>query len=760
MRQFLTGLMLLLFITESASLSQINSGDKSPVEISKLVYPVTFDGIPDEEAWKYAAPLKLTMHSPSYGKEPSENTDVRFSYDEKYLYMGAWLWYKDVSIIRSASFKRDYTGVGGDLFGFILDTYNDNENGIVFYTTPDGLRFDASVQRDAVLTRPDQKPMNLSWNAFWDVRTAISDKGWSVEMRIPLSSLRFQQSDNVVTMGIIVKRWIAAKNETDTYPAIPPDFGEYSTIKPSQAQDIILRNVKPAKPLNIAPYAMAGYERNYDLNDEGNSYWNWNKKPLEAGMDVKYGLSSNLVLDLTVNTDFAQVEADDEKINLTRMALYFPEKRLFFLERANIFDFNSSGNNNLFYSRRIGLNDDDENPDPIRIYGGAKLTGRLNKWEIGLLDMQTAPLMKRTSAGVNRELVPAENFGVTRLRRQVINDNSYVGAIFTSRLGANGSYNLAYGMDGIFRVFGSDYLMLLWSQTYEDSVRNANSLQPARLLAMWERRSRKGIGYDLGFSQSGVHYNPGIGFETIDDVTTIRGSLRYGWIPGEKSPIFSHGPEIRFRYNTFVADGSMMTWNPQIGWSFQSKKQWTGYFSLIYNDEVLKDAMEIIPDEVYVKAGRYRFLNFRGDMSTPQSKAIFTLFTTETGQYFGGHRVSFRLEPTWNMSRHFEIAGAYNFDYINIAAQDIKMTNHIFGIKALYMLNTKFSVNTFIQHNTADHSVLTNLRLRFNPSEGNDLYFMFNEGRNTSLTRQEPYLPLYNTRSVMVKYTYTFNLSI
>ncbi len=759
MRRFFLGL-LILRLTASVSLSQTNSSANSDFEIKQLVQSVDFDGIPDEEGWKSAVPIKMTMHSPSFGKDPSEITDVRFAYDEKYLYMGARLYYKDVSMIRSASFKRDYTGMGGDMFGFILDTYNDNENGVVFFTTPDGLRFDASIQRDAVLTRPDQKPMNLSWNAFWDVRTAIDDKGWSVEIRVPLSSLRFQQNDGIVTMGLIVKRWIPAKNEIDTYPAIPPDWGEYSTIKPSQAQDVILRNVRPAKPLNIAPYAMAGYEKNNDLNEEGNAYWNWDKKPLEAGIDVKYGLSSNLILDLTVNTDFAQVEADDEKINLTRMALYFPEKRLFFLERASIFDFNSSGNNNLFYSRRIGLNDDSENPDPIRIYGGAKLTGRINKWEIGLLDMQTGPLKKKMSSGLTKELVPSENFGVTRVRRQVINENSYLGAIFTSRLGSNGAYNLAYGIDGIFRLFGSDYLTLLWSQTYEDSVRNANSLEPARFMVLWERRARKGLGYDLAYSQSGINYNPGMGFETIDNVTTLRGALRYGWIPGEKSNIFSHGPEFRFRYNTFVADGSLMTLNPQVGWSFQTKNQWTGYISLVYNEEQLNYPMEIIHNEVYVDPGRYRFLNMRSDISTPQSKAIFTLLTTEAGQYFNGGRASFRLEPTWNMSRHFEIAAAYNFDYIKITSQNIEMTNHIIAVKALYMLNTKFSLNAFVQANTADHSVLTNVRLRYNASEGNDLYFMFNEGRNTSLTRQEPYLPVYNNRAVMIKYTYTFNLSI
>jgi Domain of unknown function (DUF5916) len=760
MRNLFPCLMVLALMYNSVLSGQINNQVKTSFEISKLTLPLNFDGVPDDEGWNVALPLKMTMHSPVFGKEPSEDTDVRVGYDEKYLYIGAELFYKHISMIRSASYKRDYTGLGGDLFGFILDTYNDNENGIAFFTTPEGLRFDASIQRDAVLSRPDQKPMNLSWNAFWDVRTFVNDKGWTVEIRVPLSSLRFQQDGGVVRMGLIVKRWIPAKNETDTWPAISPDWGEYSTIKPSQAQDIILRDVKAAKPLNVAPYAMAGYERTYDLNEEKTRYWSWDKKPLEGGLDIKYGLSSNLVLDFTVNTDFAQVEDDDEKINMTRMALFFPEKRLFFLERANIFDFSSGGNNNLFYSRRIGLSDDEENPDPIRIYGGAKLTGRINKWEIGMLDMQTAPLTGRTESGLINEITPSENFGVARIRRQIINENSYVGAIFTSRLGADGSYNLAYGMDGIFRVFGSDYLSLLWSQTFEEGVRNKNAVDPARFMLLWERRSRKGLGYELGYSQSGITYNPGIGFETIEDVMNLRAALRYGWIPGEKSRIFSHGPELRLRYNEYIADGSLMTINPMLGWVFQTKGQWTGGVFLVYNDENLKEPMEIIPDEVSVDPGRYRFTNLRCDLSTPHSKSIFTLFTTETGQYFGGNRISFRIEPTWNMSRHFEIAGTYNFDHINLPADDTKMTNHILGVKALYMLNTKFSINTFIQHNTADHSILTNFRVRYNPAEGHDLYFMFNEGRNTSLTRMEPNLPVYNCRSAMVKYSYTFNFSI
>lgn len=737
---------------------QSSAAGNEPVIIPKLIHSVIFDGIPDEEAWDVAEALKMTMHSPVYGKEPGERTDVRFAYDDKYLYAGARLYCDDPGMIKSASFKRDYMGMGGDLFGFILDTYNDNENGVAFFTSPDGLRFDASIQRDAVITRYDQLPMNLSWNAFWDVEVKNDSAGWCLEIRVPLSSLRFQEINGEVRMGLIVQRWIPSRNETDIYPAIPPNWGEFSVIKPSQAQEIVLRGVKPAKPLYITPYLMAGYESNNDINENGTGYWNWKKLSPEGGIDIKYGLSSNLVLDITVNTDFAQVEADDEKINLSRLALYFPEKRLFFLERASVFDFNSSGNNNLFYSRRIGLSDDDDyDPVPIRIYGGARLTGKINKWDIGLLDMQTAPLWRKTSTGEKMLLVPSENFGVSRFRRQVINENSYIGGIMTSRMGADGSYNIAYGTDAIFRLFGDDYLTLIWSQTYEDSVKNKTAFEPARLMATWERRAKKGLGFDIGYMQSGINYNPGIGFETVEDYSILRGTWRYGWLPDEKSKIYSHTPELRIRWFRYITDGAIMTFNTQVAWTVKSKSQWQGELSLGYNIENLRDSLEIIEDEVYVNTGRYEFLNFRGSVNTPPSKHFYAILRTESGQYFGGSRISFQAEPTWNLSRHFELASTYNFDHIEFPKRDLVMTNHIAGIKALYMMDTRLSANAFIQYNTAYHEIITNFRIRYNPKEGNDLYFMFNEGRNTYLTREEPNLPVYSSRSVMVKYTYTFN---
>jgi len=728
---------------------------KQALLINRLAHPIEFDGIPDEEAWKSIEPVKLIMYAPVFGKEPTEETDFRLAYDDKYLYAGVWLHYNDPSIIRSASYKRDYMGQGSDVIGFILDTYNDKENGLAFFTTPEGLRFDAGIQRDALVGMPGQEPMNLSWNTFWDVMTHRNSRGWSTEIRIPLSSLRFQEINGEVRMGMIIQRWIPAKNEINLYPAIPPNWGQFSVIKPSQAQEIIFRGIKPDKPLYIAPYVLGGYESSNLLNNDATAYEQSGKPLIEGGLDIKYGLTSNLVLDLTANTDFAQVEADDQQVNLTRYSLYFPEKRLFFLERASVFDFSLGGNSNLFYSRRIGLSD---KGNPVRILGGARLTGRLNKWDIGLMDMQTAPLWQKNSSGSRTRILPSENFGVLRMRRQVINENTYIGAMATSRLGTDGSYNLAYGLDGIFRVFGEDYLEVKWSQTFEDSV-DINSVKDPTLFRInWQRRSMKGLGYELGYSISGENFNPGVGFEMMDNYTSVNSELSYGFMPGENSKIYFHSPQTKVFYRAFLDDGSLMVLTNFTGWSIQTKSQAIFDINVVYNIENLRDSLTISPDELYISPGRYKYFSLWNMFSTPMSKPFYVMGMIQAGQYYDGNRLSVMLEPMWNISKHFELGGTYNFDHVSISKRNISWTNHIAGIKALYMLNTKFSVNAFIQYNKAVHEIITNLRIRYNPGEGNDLYLVFNEGRNTSLTRMEPNLPPFYSRAVMVKYTYTFNL--
>jgi hypothetical protein len=396
--------------------------------------------------------------------------------------------------------------------------------------------------------------------------------------------------------------------------------------------------------------------------------------------------------------------------------------------------------------------------DPVRIYGGARITGRVGKWDLGMLDMQTAPLRLKNESGVLEDILPSENFGVLRFRRQVLNDNTYVGAMMTSRLGTDGTYNIGYGIDGIFRLFGNDYLDVKWSQTFEDNVKNTSFSEPSRIMARWERRSSKGLGYNLGYSQSGTHYNPGIGFEMIDNYASVRAGLKYGWLPPEKAVLYSHSPEYRFLYMTYIDDRSLMSMNNTFGWNFLTKTQWDASVSVMWNRESLRDSLVLIEDEVSVLPGKYEFLNFEGRLSTPMTKPFFIMLTTTAGNFFDASRFSVNLQPTWNISRHFELGTIYNYDNLNFSDRGLKMANHILGIKGLYMLDTHLSISAYVQYNTAMEGVLSNLRIRYNPKEGNDFYLVFNEGRNLNLNREIPALPVYSDRSLLLKYTYTFNL--
>lgn len=492
----------------------------SVMTISRLEGTITFDGIPGEAAWESIASLQMVTHSPVFGLEPTERTDIKVTYDHEYIYFGASFYTKDASLIQSSTKKRDEMGGDNDWLGVLLDTYNDNENAVVFWTNPSGIRTDMTVFNDGVPSMPEQPPASNSWNTFWDVETRTTDEGWFIEMRIPVSSLRFQEENGEVIMGMTLIRWVPYLNESYIYPAIPNEFGNYSIMKVSRAQKVVFRDLESRNPLYVSPYVIGGFTQLNELNEQETAYDYRREEKLDVGLDLKYGISSNLTLDVTLNTDFAQVEADEEQVNLTRFSLFFEEKRQFFLERASLFDFNTAGPSTIFYSRRIGL---DEDFNPVPIIGGVRLIGRKGPWDAGFMNMQTA----------KSDSLPSENFGVLRLKKKVINANSYLGGILTSRVGLDGSFNEVYGLDALIRVTGDEYIKLVWGQSFETGMDNIPfSLENARYLANWQRRKNVGFYYDLFLSGAGRDYNPGIGFQHRVDYHLYGGSFNYTWLMG------------------------------------------------------------------------------------------------------------------------------------------------------------------------------------------------------------------------------------
>jgi len=733
-------ILLLCFFTISKLEAQ------GSVKINKLTAKMTLDGRPDESAWKQASLFPMIVHSPTFGNEPCEASEVMVAYDQEFLWIGARLYCKDPKNIICTSKRRDEESRNSDNFGIILDTYDDNENALAFFTMPSGARIDYTVSNDGEGGGGGgMGSINRSWNTFWDVETSTDEKGWYVEMRIPFSSLRFQTLDGKIAMGMILNRRISYKNELVTYPAIDPKYGFTANQKPSQAQTIELTGIKARNPVYITPYALGGYSSSYDLNEDETSYILEDKPKLEAGLDVKYSLTSNLTLDLTVNTDFAQVEADDQQVNLTRYSLFFPEKRLFFQERSGIFNFSLGGrSDNLFYSRRIGIVDGEQ----VRIFGGARMTGRVNKWDVGILNMQTQTYLE----------TPSENFGVARIRRQVINQNSYVGGIMTSRVGTNGNYNLAYGVDGIFRLFGDDYLDIRLAQTMETGAANKFfSAAPTFAGINWERRTDEGFAYDLSYNFTGGEMNPEVGFLRRNDIHGFNSRVQYGWMPGEESKLFRYSARFGARRYARVSDGELESMEISPGWFLMTKSGFGVFGELKFMREGVEEDFDL-SDDAMVLAGQYDFAALEAMIFTPSSKPIGARIRLEAGGFFDGNIVSVSVSPILNLSSSLQLSGDYEFNDVNFPDRMQSLQSHIARASVLYMYSTKLSVSTFVQINDAREVFVGNFRIRYNPREGNDFYLVFNEYRGFMQTESIPANPPYFNRAILLKYNHTFRL--
>lgn len=733
-------------------LSPIMARSQEQLTISGINGEIKFDGIVDDACWLNILPLSMVMHTPTFGNPTSEKSEIMICYDNNYLYIGARLYDSAPADMLISSKKRDESIVKSEQLMLIFDSFNDKENGLGFATTPAGLRSDFTISKDAMgMVNPSQGPFNMSWNTFWDVKTTKNDLGWFAEIRIPFSSMRFKEKEGKVVMGIICLRNIAHKNEVDVFPAIPPNWGETSAYRPSKAQEITFDGLRSKKPFYIAPYIIGGYQHEYKMNAGGTAYDPDKSPTLNAGLDVKYGLTNNLTMDLTVNTDFAQVEADDEQINLTRFSLFFPEKRTFFQERSSVFSFDFEPGSSLFYSRRIGLNAGEQVP----IYGGARITGMIGKWDIGFLDMQTHAV-NQGEGEINA--LASENFGIFRLRRQVINENSYVGGIVTSRLGTDGSYNTAYGMDGIFKVSDNDYFNIKLAQVFDNFTPNKFlSLDPTELFLSWNRFTRKGLNYDFTFARSGKDFNPKVGFLARNNYTHYYGGIGYGWIPGEASVLQSHSigtNAISYFDNT---DNSPQSFQTGVMYDFNFKSGYNGVILVSHVYENVADTFSF-SEGANVPSGKYGFDQMESHLNSPETNKFVIGLDFWGGSFYDGSRYTLGFEPSWNFGSGLQLSLDYTHNFLNFKKRNQSFNGGVGGLKALVMINTRLSLSAFIQYNSAEKTVITNFRFRYNPREGNDFYIVFNEGRSTYRDIGNPRLPLFNNRSVLLKYTYTFTL--
>ncbi|MCD6201047.1 MAG: carbohydrate binding family 9 domain-containing protein [Bacteroidales bacterium] len=297
--------------------------------VPKITCKIDFDGLPFEQAWEQVPPLPMLMQMPVFGNKPSEKTEIRVTYDDHYIYISGRLYDKNPSLIQTTNKKRDEYSPNSDVMGILFDNFLDRQNALAFTITPAGNRTDFTIFNDGVGSM-QHMPFNMNWNTYWDVKTKITDKGWFAEIRIPISSLRFQTINGETIMGITVWRSIPHHNEVDCFPRIDPKHGNFSILKPSLSRKVVFEDLQPVRPLYIAPYTLGGLTQSHVLNNDETDYVGQSEPKITGGLDVKYVFSEKLTMDITVNPDFAQVEADDQKVNLTRFSLFFSGEKIVF----------------------------------------------------------------------------------------------------------------------------------------------------------------------------------------------------------------------------------------------------------------------------------------------------------------------------------------------------------------------------------------------------------------------------------------------
>lgn len=723
---------IILLFSES-----IQAQSSSPFVIPKLNGNVTLDGKVDEPAWEAIEPLPLVTHWPSFGKPVDmDQTQIRIAYDEEYLYVSCRCYENDPNNISATSYKRDIVNMSMDGLSIALDTFNDNENALWFNVTPAGARMDAAVSNDA------QNPPNFFWDTIWEAETVITNYGWTVEMRIPFSSLRFESEDGRVEMGLIAYRYSAHNVTLQIFPAIPSEWGFTSFLKPSQSQRIVLNEVENTNPVFITPYLLGGIQRSAQLNADATGYRHNTDLTYEAGLDLKMGLTDNTTLDMTLNTDFAQVEADDQQVNLTRFSLFFPERRQFFLERASIFEFSFGGSDRLFHSRRIGLHQG----QPIRILGGARTITRSGGWDIGLLSIQTARDLGLTS----------ENHSVARVRKQLSNPQSYAGGMLTSRIDERGNYNLSYGLDGIFNLWGDDFLNFNIAQTADNNINNLIiDSETLRFQAEWERRRFVGLSYNFNFNYSGELYEPAMGFQLRNNYIKFGDRVSWGWTPGNDSSM----QRIQASMNSSIylrnEDGSLETseFGPSVELTWKRGNLATAEF--LYITEDIFQTFQLA-DDVEVPAGRYSFQEALLSYHTPRGESLRAIFTAGGGGFFDGNRITASITSIWDPSRVVNLNLFYQVNRINFNDRNQDLTAHVARLRMELTFSTSLTFSSFVQFNSSNDIGVLNFRFRYNPRDGNNFYLVFNETLNSDRDRLTPHLPSSENRAVMLKYDYTF----
>ena len=721
---------------------------KMPIAIKKLSGTIWLDGLSDEPVWKEATSFPFIVLDPVWGQAPTEKTELLLGYDNEYLYVAGRCYTRDSTTIVARNLIRDGWR-GDDWMTLHIDSRFDKQNAFVFSVYPLGSHFDMATSNDAV--EIGSATFNNAFNMIWDVKTVINKTGWFWEMKIPLYNLRFKPGSNdEIFMGISSTRAIQHLQEFHQFPAVPQNAVD-PIMKPSLKQPVVLRQIPKQQLFLFTPYILSARSR-MNVQDGSGYYKQSVETEFRPGFDSKIGVSSYLTLDVTANPDFSQVEADNQLVNLSRFSLFFPERRLFFQEQAGLFEFSLGGNAQLFYSRRIGINDN----HLTDIYGGLRLTGKLNKTtDIGVLTMQTVPLQMNDSTRRT-----TENFSVLRLRKKTLNDRSFFGLMFTSRHG-NKETNFSAGADGLISLYKNHYITFGASTTLaQNQLKKMHpTITASRVSLVWENRRTDHWFHKLGYTYSGNEFDPAMGFVDRTNYHFFSGAINYGKFAKSNKELFQYR-----RFKLIQADvyqnpetGDLETAELNSSFSLRTFKGTGWNLGYTFSYEYLVQPLDF-GNGILIAPGIYRFSNIRLEFAPARFRKLYFPITISEGGFFDGKKFNLTLSPTMNINKHWELKAAYDFSYLRFIQKNITEPIHVLRMQINYAMNLRLSASLITQYNSTVNQVFNNLRIRYYFRDGHDLYFVWNESFNANRRYVNNMLqPRSDNQAIVVKYNYTFD---
>ena len=718
-------------VTAAAQERSLSSPDaRRTLTAVETTEPPVIDGLLDEALWQHVQPATGFIQSdPLEGEPATEQTEVRVAFDRDYLYIAARCLDSDPAGVIVNEIRKDFVPREQDAFEVLLDTFQDRRNGFVFSTNAAGARADTQIANEG-------REVNTNWDAVWWVAGSRTSEGWSAEFKIPFKTLRYEGGPAHV-WGINFARRIRRKNEVTYWSPVSRAFSIY---RASSEGDLTgLPPLDPGRNIRVKPYVLDGATRNAGGENFDND--------VSVGLDVKVGVTPSMALDLTVNPDFAQAEADEQQVNLTQFSLFFPEKREFFLENSGIFYFGDIPRNSrqasrfrppeedllLFFSRRIGLTATGEQ---LPLYGGIRLTGRAGAYGLGFMTMQ----------GEENGLRPSENYTVARVRRDVL-ANSDIGAIFVSRdaMGTSDDFNRVAGMDANFRFFR--YFNVNGFAARSETPGETRNQGTAKLAVGWEDSLTR---LQASVLHIGDGFRDDLGF--VRRTGVLRTFFDWAWMPQPDSlrarGIRQLQPHARmFTYYDPAGDIASRTAHAgfQITWNNGS------WFEYAYEPrtEAITTAFRLRPDVDPIPPGRYDWTQHLFALETDHSRALSGSARLTTGGFWSGDQQTAQISLLYRPTSQLMVDAGIQISDIALRVPVESFTTTLVNVRTGYAFSTNMFLDALVQYRTDVKQFSANIRFNLIHRPLSDLFIVFND-------QEYPDLDVTPGRGVVVKYTHMF----